>query len=154
MHLGGLGDPLGDGGAEQLQRARLRARDPLGRIVGRGGLGLGVEEDRRYVNPGDAVDEAVVALADDREPLLAEPVDHPQLPERLRAVEPLREGPGGERAELLLVAGGGQGGVADVVVEVEVRVVDPDRAALVERHEAQLLAEARDEVEPRARGAP
>ena len=78
-----------------------------------------------------------------------EPVDDPHLPERLRAVEALREGPGREGPELLLVAGGGQGGVADVVVEVEVRVVDPDRAALVERDEPQLLAEAGDEVQPR-----
>jgi len=34
-----------------------------------------------------------------------------------------------------------------VVVEVEVRVVDPNRPALVERDEAQLLAEAGDEME-------
>ena len=39
--------------------------------------------------------------------------------------------------------------MADVVVEVEVGVVDPHRAALSERHEAQLLAESRHQVEPR-----
>ena len=37
---------------------------------------------------------------------------------------------------------GGQRGVADVVVEVEVRVVDPHRAAEPPRHEAHLLAVA------------
>ena len=39
--------------------------------------------------------------------------------------------------------------MADVVVEVEMGVVDPHRAALSERHEAQLLAESRHQVEPR-----
>ena len=42
-----------------------------------------------------------------------------------------------------------QRGLADVVVEVEVGVVDPDRAALAEGDEAQLLAEAGDEVQAR-----
>jgi hypothetical protein len=36
-----------------------------------------------------------------------------------------------------------------VVIEVEVRVVDPDRTPLSERHEAELLAEPRHEVEAR-----
>ena len=57
--------------------------------------------------------------------------------------------PRGEVPQLLLAAGGGQGGVADVVVEVEVGVVDPDRPALVEGDEPQLLAEARDQVQAR-----
>ena len=90
-----------------------------------------------------------MALADDREPVVGEAGDHPQLPERLRAVEALREGPRGERPQLLLVAGGRQRRVADVIVEVQVRVVDPDRPALVEGDEPQLLAEAGDQVEPR-----
>jgi hypothetical protein len=37
-----------------------------------------------------------------------------------------------------------------VVVEVEVRVVDPDGTALAEGDEAQLLAEARHQVQPRS----
>ena len=56
---------------------------------------------------------------------------------------------GGQVAQLLLAAGRRQGGLAHVVVEVEVGVVDPDRAALAEGHEAELLAEARDEVKAR-----
>ena len=90
-----------------------------------------------------------MALADDREAVALETVDDPHLPERLRAVEALGEGAGGERPQLLLVAGGREGGMADVVVEVQVRVVDPDRPALVERDEPQLLAEAGDEMEAR-----
>ena len=91
----------------------------------------------------------MVALADDREAVALEALDQPQLPERLRAVELLGEDPRGEVAQLLLGAGRGQGGLADVVVEVQVGVVDPDRAPLAERDEAKLLAEPRDEVEAR-----
>jgi hypothetical protein len=39
--------------------------------------------------------------------------------------------------------------VTDVVAEVEVRVVDPDRPSLPVRHEGELLAEARNEVQAR-----
>ena len=54
-----------------------------------------------------------------------------------------------EVAQLLLGAGRRQGALAHVVVEVEVRVVDPDRPPLVEGDEAQLLAEARNQVQAR-----
>ena len=59
------------------------------------------------------------------------------------------EDPRGEVAQVLVVAGRRQRGAADVVLEVEVRVVDQDRAALAERHLAQLLAELRHQVQPR-----
>ncbi len=120
-----------------------------GRRGGGGRIRLEVEQDGGYVNPGDAVDQRVVALADDREAVALEALDQPQLPERLRAVELLGEDPRGEVAQLLLGARRRQGGLADVVVEVEVGVVDPDRAALAEGDEAELLAEARDEVQAR-----
>ena len=76
-------------------------------------------------------------------------LDQPQLPERLAAVELLGEDPRGEVAQLLVGARRRQRGLAHVVVEVEVGVVDPDRPALVEGDEAQLLAEARHQVQAR-----
>ena len=112
-------------------------------------LGVEVEEDGGDVDAGDAVDQRVVALADDREAAVAQALDQPQLPERLAAVELLGEDPRRQVAQLLLGAGRRQRGLAHVVVEVEVRVVDPDRPALVEGDEAQLLAEARDQVQAR-----
>ena len=112
--------------------------------------------------PGDAVDERVVRLGEQREPRRglrlrgvaarssrrAEALDEPDLPQRLRAVELLREHAAGEVLQLLLAAGRRQRGGAHVVLEVEVGVVDPHRPALAERHEAQLLAEARHQREP------
>ena len=144
------GGALAQGVAEQLQVGRLRPGRPLRRPRRRVlRLRLEVEEHRGDVDAGDAVDERVVALADDREAVAVEALDQPQLPERLRAVELLGEDPRGEVAQLLLGARRRQRGLAHVVVEVEVGVVDPDRAALLEGHLAQLLAEAGDEVQAR-----
>ena len=134
---------------QELGIRGLRVREPrLGRP---GGLGLSVEveEDRCYVNSGDAVDQAVVGLGDDREATSLDAVHQPDLPHRLAAVEPLREDPRRERSQLLLAARGREGGMADVVVEVQVGIVDPHGTTLAEGDEAQLLAEARHQVKPR-----
>jgi hypothetical protein len=90
----------------------------------------------------------VVRLRDQREATALEAVDDPDLPERLRAVQPLGEDATRERAELLLAAGLRQRRVAHVVVEVEVRVVDPERPPGFEARERQLLPVARHAPEP------
>ena len=90
-----------------------------------------------------------MALADDREPALGEAVDQPQLPDRLGAIEALREDPRREGAQLLLGAGLGQGRVPHVIAQVELRVVDPDWAPLSVGDEAKLLAKSRDQVQAR-----
>ncbi len=88
-----------------------------------------------------------MALSDDREAVSLEALGEPHLPERLGSVELLGEDPRREDPQLLLRAGRRQRSLAHVVVEIEVGVVDPDRPALAEGDEAQLLAEAGDEVE-------
>ena len=148
--LGRAGGALAQGVAEQFEVGRLGPRRPLRwhrRRVRR--LLLGVEEDGGDVDPGDPVDEGVVALADDREAVPVEPLDQPQLPERLAAVELLGEDPRRQVAQLLLGARRGKRGLPYVVMEVEVRIVNPDRPALAEGDEAQLLAEARHQVQAR-----
>ena len=87
-------------------------------------------------------------LGEHREAAALEAVDEPQLPERLVAVERLSEDAAGELAQLLLAARGRQAGVAQVVAQVEVGIVDPARAALTEWDEAEPLAVARHEVQP------
>ena len=114
------------------------------------GYGSGVEQHGGEVDAGDAVDERVVRLGDEREAVALEALDEPHLPQRLGAVERLRVDPRGERAQLRLRAGRRQRGVAHVVLEVEAGVVDPQRTAGLDGREGELLAEARDEVEPRA----
>ena len=58
----------------------------------------------------------------------------------------LGEDPRGGGAQLLLCARRGHGAVAQVVAEVEVGIVDPDRLAHAQRDEAHLLAIARSQV--------
>jgi hypothetical protein len=72
---------------DQLGLACLRPGEPLlARRWRPRWLALGIEQDRAYVNPGDPVDEAVMGLADDREPVSIEAVHQPQLPQRLGAI--------------------------------------------------------------------
>ena len=111
------------------------------------GLGSLPEHQRHHVRRRDAVDHAVVDLREQGPAVLLEPLDHPDLPERLRAIQVLGEDPGGGRAQLCLGAGRRNSAVAQVVVDVEVRVVDPDRLAHAEGHEADLLAIARGQIQ-------
>ena len=142
-------------------RARRRATSSAGdgsdcgchgsrSVGGRRRVRAEIEQDGREVDAGDAVDERVVGLEDQREPIALEPLDEPALPQRLGAVELLGGDPRREQEQLLLGPGRRQRGVADVVLEVEVRVVDPQRPAGLERRRRELLPVARDEVQPSA----
>src|SRR3954471_24498038 len=92
---------LQQGLREQLGATRLWLGNPALewlRLVG--GLLLDVEEDRGYVNSGNAVDHRVVRLSDDGKAPALQPLDQPELPQRLRAVELLGEDPGGQHPQL------------------------------------------------------
>ena len=116
-------------------------------VTRRRGLGRGVEQDGRDVHAGDAVDERVVGLGDEREAPAGHALHEPDLPQRLGAVQALREQAPGEPLERGVVGRLRQRGVADVVVGVEVRVIGPHRPALVERNVGQALAVARHQVQ-------
>src|SRR5205823_3639332 len=102
-----------------------------------------VEQDAEDVDPGHAVDQRVVRLRHEGEAPLAEPLHQPQLPEWFRAVETLREDAAQQRTQLLVAAGRGQRAVPYVVVDVERRVVDPERPAHLEARPREALAVTR-----------
>jgi hypothetical protein len=119
--------------------------------VGWGRGAHGGEEDGGDVDARDAVDEGVVGLGDEGEPLGPvgggrQPLNQVDLPERLGAVEPGGEDPGGESGELRVRPGVGECGVPQVVEQVEARVVYPDRSSEAERNLCKALAIARHEV--------
>lgn len=89
----------------------------------------------------------MVGLGYEREAPALESFDDPDLPERLVAIELLRDDARGESLQLPLVAGARQGAVAHVVVDVEVLVVDPHQA-VPERDRREPLAVARNQVQP------
>jgi hypothetical protein len=102
---------------------------------GSGGRGTGVTSNRTVARST---------------PVVLEALDEPALPQRLGAVERLRVDPRGQPPELLLGAGRGQRAVAQVVLEVEVGIVDPERATGLERRVRELLPVAGDQVEAAA----
>ena len=98
-------------------------------------VGDGVEQRGRQVDVVRVLDQLETRLRDERPAAALEVLDDPQLPQRLRPVELLREHARRERVELRRVARRRQPGVADVVAEVEGRVVDPSRLAEAERRD-------------------
>jgi len=88
----------------------------------------------------------VVGLADQREPVTVEPLDHPDLPHRPLPIERLGHDAADQALQHALVAGPRQRGVTHVVGEAEAVVVDPDGNALV-GDLGEPLAKARHEVE-------
>ncbi len=76
-----------------------------------------------------------------------DPVDEVHLPQRPAAVEPALEDPRPLLGELAQVAGRGQRDLADVVVEVDVRLLDPERVVEAERDLDEAPAERREQVQ-------
>ena len=134
----------------QLQPARLALRRPRLALV-RGDLRdrRRVEQHGHQIDAGGSVHQRVVRLGDQREAAALEPLHEPRLPQRLGAVQTLGVDARGQRPQLLLRARLRQRRVAHVVLEVEVAIVDPDRPAGLQRRERELMAVARDEVQPR-----
>ena len=82
------------------------------------------------------------------EPVVLQALDHVHLPQRPGPVEPAGEHPADELAELLHRAGSRQRRAADVIGQVEVLVVHPDRAGEPGRDAADPLPIARDVSDP------
>jgi hypothetical protein len=89
----------------------------------------------------------------DRDPALAEALDHVDRPRRPGEVE--RRGQDlGDRAGERALVGRGQRVLDDVGVEVELRIVDPVREVEPQRHRDHPAPERRDQVDARGdRGA-
>jgi hypothetical protein len=116
----------------QPQHRRLRLRRPAVHHRWRW-LALEVEHDGHQVDARDPVDHAVMDLADHRPLAVRQALDDPRLPQRPGPVQLLGHQPSHQPAQLRLAAGRRQRAVAHVVVEVEVRIVHPQRAPQVHR---------------------
>jgi hypothetical protein len=97
----------------------------------------------------EPVDHRVMHLHQRRDVPALEPLDHVELPERLRPVERAREDPLDLFAELEPAAGVRERGASDVEVQVERGVVHPDRQRQPERDHLDLLPQARRQVQAR-----
>ena len=86
-------------------------------------------------------------LRDDGESIPLQAVDDPHLPERLPAIQELGDDPPAETLQLSFITRVGKVGMPQVVVEVEGRIIDPDRIAF-DRDELHSLAIAGDPMKP------
>src|SRR5208282_666631 len=106
------------------------------------------QQHRCEIDGGYSVDHAVMGLADHREAIAVESLDYPQFPERLAAIELLRDDSSRQSPELLVAAGPRQRSVPHVIFKVEAIVVHPHRMIL-ERYPRDPLSITRDEMQSR-----
>jgi len=141
---GRLGELVADRIDEELVRGRCRSWSPRRCLVVRVRVGLGVDQGQGQIDVGDPVAEGVMCLDDHPDLVRAESVDEPQLPQGPVAVERLALEAAHQRVELVGITGPRQRGQANVVLEIERAVVDPDRSTLTVGHIHQALSQARD----------
>ena len=137
--------------AEHLQ---LTGR-PLAAAVRRGRrdlppLGARVEQDGEQLVARYAVHRRVVDLGQQRHATTLEPVDQVQLPQRPAAVQRAGEDAGHDLGQAVVVARRRDSGLADVEVEIEVRVLDPVGQVEAERNLGQAPLEHGQQVKPLA----
>ncbi len=106
-----------------------------------------IEERRQHGRTAHPVEDGVMHLGHQRRPLPLEALDHVHLPQGTVGVELPAHHRGDERIQLRPPAGRGQAGPAQVVVEFEIGVVDPDRVVEPERDPDGPLAERRHQVQ-------
>ena len=150
-------------------RPGARARRPSARAPGaipRQASGWGprqIHDGRQELSTCDAVHQGMVRLADHRPAGVLQPLHHPDLPQRFAAVELLRHEAPHQPAELELAARCRQRRASHVVLEVEVWIVHPRRAAevvgdslhnlAVPGHQVQLAGDRLDHPVVRRRRA-
>lgn len=88
---------------------------------------LGVKQGIGHRHRADPIDQTVVDLEPQRPAAVGETVDQNELPQWPGAVKGMREEVGEPVAQLIVVAGGGERRVRDMVGDVEALVVDPLR---------------------------
>jgi hypothetical protein len=114
-----------------------------------GGLGAEIEYRRHQVGAADAIHHAVVHLREQRPAAALDALQEPGLPQRPVAIQPLREDPPRQLAQLPGPPRLRHRGVPHVVADLEVLVVGPGRVEDMQRHRANDLAVARHQRELR-----
>ncbi len=109
-----------------------------------GAVGLEVEEDAQQLGARDAVDGAVVHLDDEGDLPVLELFDDPHLPQRAVPVQLAADDVGREVGQLAHASGRGQRRPPQVVVDVELGVVHPDREAQAHGHLDEPALEHRE----------
>ena len=145
--------PFGLASAARLGPARPTSRSRLG-----------VEQDVADVDRADAVDHRMMGLGREHPSASVETIDKRHLPQWAAAVEPVRPEVGEPFVDLCISARGRERRVAHLGAQVELRLLDPGRAAesvrarlrepaAIPRQTAQALVEQRAQLLERGRAA-
>ena len=134
-------DPVDGGRTHQLPVVGRGARVVRGRNHGFGRLYLEIEERGQELGARRAIHRRVVHLGDERDAVVLEALDDPDLPQRLAALELHARDVAHDVGQLAQRAGRRHADPFDVAVDVEVRVVDPHRVVQPQRHIDDPLAE-------------
>src|SRR5260221_4313964 len=156
QQLGKLAVLLGRIGGSRLQEfghaelaMAVRALAPRRRYLAY--LWRGVIEHLREFDAGLTVDPAVMSLGIKGDQSAFQAIDDVHLPQRTTAVEQRGVQARDELFELGHGAWPAQSDGANVIVEVDVVVLDPDRLSQLERHLRQLAVQKRRQVEALAK---
>jgi len=136
--------------APRAKRSRsLGTRSARHGVAGAGGgrVGFDVEQEPLELGSRHTVDGRVVDLDLDGDVPVGQALDEVELPQGPCPVEMARRDAGDLLGELVVVAGGGQGQVAHVEVEVEIRVLDPQRVVHPEGDLDHPTAQRREQVQ-------
>ncbi len=113
------------------------------------GRRLHVEQRGEDLDTRRTVDQRVVQFRDERVVAVLESLDDPCLPQRAVTGQLAARDIGDERRELRFTARCRQCGAAEVEIEIEVGILDPDRVVQPERHFDDATPQRPDQVEPR-----
>ena len=145
-----------DGRARQkFNGCRLAFRQPLRFRRRRHGVGFKVVDRGGHFRARHTVDRRVMHFGDDRETAFGQTFDiietfnDREFPQGPRRVHGPRVQARHLNAELPPVAGLGQGDMADVIFDVEVRVFEPVGMIEAQRHAHDALAERARHMQPR-----
>ena len=109
-----------------------------------GSVAFEVEELERQLHAAFAVGDRVVQLLDQRSAAALQALDDHELPEGTGAIERIGGDQRGEVEQLTVASRLGEGDAAHVEVDVEIRIVHPDRSAHVAGRRLHPLAQSRD----------
>ena len=140
--LAGPGQPVGHRVQHQPTGRRLTLGQP-DVVDHTHRLAVAVGDHVTDLHRPHAIDDHLMGLDEQRQPITAEPLDQIHLPQRAGAVQRAARQPGDEVVQLGIAARRRQRRAPDVVGDVEVGVVDPHRPGQPEGDLAHLLAIAR-----------
>ena len=135
------------GVAKHLRVGRQGSGVPFGWELHNAGPRCDVEEGRQHGRAAHPVEDGVVHLGHQCRALPLQALDHVHLPEWAVRIQLAAHDAGDEGVELGPASGRRQAGPSEMVVQIEIRVVDPDGVMQAQRDPEGSLPQRGDQME-------